>query len=179
MMSSVESSLNQTLPTSTEAEQTHGGASVVVDEPTHWLLRVGNGRNFSNGQPFKLWGMDTKNKGCVPNFLREVRPGDKLWFVQSESKGKVVGVATFVRHCPRELGPLVAVSRTNDDLKWTGYEGDTEVHYTDLYDVSACDIMTKIKSPLVVRKLIAEKCAVNLPEMYRYLLMFSAARRIA
>jgi hypothetical protein len=162
-----------------EPEQTPRVGAVVVDEPTHWLLRVGDGRNFANGQPFKLWGVDTKNKWCVPKFLSEVRPGDKLWFVQSESKGKVVGVATFVRHCPRELGPLVAVTRTNADLKWTGFEGDTEIHYTDLYDVSACDILTKIKAPLVVRKLIAEKCAVNLPEMYRYLLMFSAARRVA
>jgi hypothetical protein len=105
--------------------------------------------------------------------MREIRPGDVIWFICSG--GRAIGVATFVRFCRRELGPLISVTPTDEDLGWTKSKGewDTEVHYTDLYDVSGCDILTHIKSPLVGRKFNPEKCAVDLLREYENIVKYS------
>lgn len=141
----------------------------------HWLLRVGDGEHFLASRRFRRWGVDSSHTNWVPNFMREVKPGDVLWFVRSGTGGRVIGVATFVRCCARELGPLVSVTPTNEDLGWTKTEGgwDTEVHYTDLYDVTECNILTHIKSPLVGRKFNPSKCAVDLPREYENIVKYS------
>jgi hypothetical protein len=148
--------------------------------PIHYLLRVGDGQHFISSQSYMRWGVNSAHRGWVPKFLKDVKPGDILWFIQSESKGKVLGVATFVRHCPRELGPLIAVTPTDAELGWTQTAGewDTEIHYKDLYDVSGCDIHTDIKSPLVGRKYNPLKCAVNLPEEYPRIVKYCSAVKI-
>jgi len=145
-----------------------------------WLLRVGDGEHLMSALDYGIWGMDTKNKGCVPYFLRTVRPGDRLWFIVSQSKGKAIVVATFVRHTPRELGPLVAVSRTNEELGWTHSPGewDTEIHYTDAFKIGKINVLTEIMSPLVVRMYDPEKCTVNLPQEYANIIRYSMVERV-
>jgi hypothetical protein len=145
--------------------------------PTHWLLRVGDGSHFFSSQPLKRWGVNSKHTNCVPSFLRDVKSGDILWFIQSENDGKVIGVAEFRHHCHRELGPLIAVTPTNEDLGWVNVPGewDTEVHYTALYDTVKADIYTKIKSPLVIRRYNPEKCVGDLPEIHANIVRFSRA----
>jgi len=148
-----------------------------MDSSTDWLLRIGDGKHFLSSRSKHIWGVNSNHISWVPNFLREIKPGDRIWFIKSGCGGKVVGVATFVRHCPREIGPLIAVTFTNEELGWTESSGewDTEIHYTQLYDVSECELYTNIKSPLVGRKYNPLKCTINLPETYRNIVQFSKA----
>lgn len=143
----------------------------------HWLLRVGDGDHFIQSQPFRMWGINSKHTAWVPNFLRQIRPGDILWFIQSGNGGKAIGVAKFSHSRVREVGPLISLTPTNEELGWTKNEGewDTEIHYTDLYDLTACDVYTQIKSPLVGRKFNESKCLINLPSIYPYIVQFAKA----
>ena len=148
-------------------------------EPTHWLLRVSDGIHFRKSQSFMRWGINSKHT-WVKKFIRTVKPGDKIWFIQKESKGKAIGVATFTRNNSRELGPLFDLTPTNEELGWTQEEGDwdTEVHYTDLYDLKDCDVLTNIRSPLVGRVFNKEKCSEDLPEVYKNIIRFTKATKI-
>ncbi len=154
-----------------------GGQSAAVVEgngrgATHWLLRVGDGIHFTRSQSLSRWGVCSKHS-WTPSFLRNVRNGDLIWFIQSNSGGKVMGVATYSHHCVRVLGPLIDLTPTNNELGWTETDGDwdTEVHYRNLYDMSAIakPILTHIKSPLVGRSYNPEKCNVDLPKEYGYI----------
>jgi hypothetical protein len=155
-------------------DQTRVGQTAASEKnvPTHWLLRVGDGNHFTTSQRYSRWGVYSKHS-WVPSFLRNVRKGDLIWFIQSKSGGKVMGVASFSHHCPRVTGPLIALTPTNDDLGWTKTDGywDTEVHYTNLYDLSTISVplLTRIKSPLVGRTYTPEKCSVDLPTEYIYI----------
>lgn len=149
--------------------------------PNHWLLRIGDGEHFKNSSTKSIWGVNSKNKEditkdnvVVKNFLDKVKSGDILWFILGKSHGKVAAVATFTHHCKRELGPLLAITLTNEELGWTKQNGtwDTEVHYKDLYNVSKCDLLTHILSPMVVRE-YNEKCVVNLPNEYPYIVRYA------
>lgn len=146
---------------------------------TDWLLRVGDTSHLFSALPFRIWGVNSKDKNNIPYFLRNVKPGDRLWFISGKSQGKAVVVATFVRHAPRELGPLVQVTRTDEELGWTHVPGewDTEVHYADAYDIRGIDIHTKIQSPRVVRAFNPEKCAVDLPQEYTNIVRYSRVRK--
>jgi hypothetical protein len=140
-----------------------------------WLLRIGDGKNFISSSGKKIWGIAstiTANK----NFLKTVKPGDRLWFVKSKSQGKLLAVATYCSHNKRDFGPLIDVTLTNEELGWTGSEiewtSDTEIHYSDLYGLNNCELLTHINSPLTIRK-YNEKCLVNLPVEYSYIVRYS------
>jgi len=89
-------------------------------------------------------------------FYSNVKSGDRLWFVKSKSQGKLLAVATYRSHNNREFGPLIDISLTNEELGWTGngpdWTSDIEVHYTDLYGLSDCELITHIKGPATIRK---------------------------
>jgi hypothetical protein len=152
---------------------------MATSKESHWLLRVGDGIHFTRSQKFRRWGIDSKHT-WAPAFMRRVRPGDCLWFIQGNSGGKIIGVATFTSCRPRELGPLFAVTPTNEELGWVETDGgwDTEVHYENLYDVSRLDLLTKIKSPLTGRLYNPEKCAVDLPHEYKNIVRYSQIVRV-
>lgn len=132
---------------------------------THWLLRIGDGKHFMNSSKDNIWGVSTKNT-CTGAFLREVKDGDLLWFVQSNSHGKLFALAIYKSHNIREIGPIISLTQTNEELGWTDFDGDWdyEVHYTDLHIIKDLNLLSRIQSPLVIRKYVPEKCKVNLPE---------------
>lgn len=132
---------------------------------TDWLLRVGDGGNLKASSKYRIWGISSKND----YFIKNVKPGDRLWFVKSKSQGKLIAVATYCSHNMRELGPLINVTMTNEELGWTA---DIELHYTDLYGLNNCDLLTHIKSPMVIRK-YDEKCKVNLAVEYDHIVRYS------
>lgn len=145
---------------------------------TNWLLRVGNGENFKNSSKYRIWGIYSKNRH-TKHFLKNVKPGDRLWFVKTKSQGKIIAVATYSSHNLRELGlgPLIDTSLTDEELGWTRNNipwtsSDTEVHYTDLYGLDDCEILTHIKCPIVIRK-YDEKCIANLPVEYSNIVRYS------
>ena len=142
---------------------------------TDWILRCGDGKNLKNSSKYRIWGISseiTTNK----HFLKNVKPGDRLWFVKSKSQGQLVAVAIYGSHNSRELGPLIDISLTNEELGWTGngehWSADIEVHYTDLYGLSDRNIFTRIKGSATIRK-YNEKCKVYLPEIYGEIVTYS------
>jgi hypothetical protein len=134
----------------------------------YWMLRVGDGVNFKSSSKHGIWGIQSTT--CAnKHFLKEAKQGDILWFITSKSKGKIIAVATYSSHNIRELGPLVNLSMSNEELGWTGegdgWTSDTEIHYSDLYLVDACELLTHIKGASTIRK-YNEKCRVDLPVEY-------------
>jgi hypothetical protein len=142
---------------------------------TDWLLRVKDGFNFKNSSRFKIWGIQSSTSNNK-YFLKHVKHGDNLWFVLNKSRGKLLAVATYTSHNKRELGPHISLSMTNEELGWSGagpdWTSDIEIHYTDLYGLENCDLLTHIKGQTIIRK-YDEKCMVNLPVEYGYIVRYS------
>ena len=142
---------------------------------TDWLLRVGDGENLKRSSKYRIWGIQSTTPDNV-YFLKNVKLGDRLWFVTSKSYGKLIAVATYRSHNNRELGPLINISLTNEELGWTesgtNWTSDTEIHYFDLYGLNDCELLTHIKSAKTIRK-YNEKCRVNLPIEYSYIVRYS------
>ena len=143
---------------------------------TDWILRVGDGQNFIRSSSYKIWGIQTLTSPDGKHFIKHVNPGDRLWFVTSGTQGKLIAVATYRSHNEREFGPLINISMTNEELGWMGegsdWTSDTEVHYSDLYGLNNCELLTHIKSPKTIRK-YNEKCRVNLAVEYSYIVRYS------
>jgi hypothetical protein len=141
---------------------------------TDWLLRVGDGENLKHSSKYRIWGVVSK----IPvgkHFIENVKPGDRLWFVKSKSQGKLIAVASYHSHNKRDFGPLIDISLTDEELGWTdpsGGNSDIEVHYTDLYGLADCELLTHIKGPSTIRK-YDEKCRVNLAVEYSYIVRYS------
>jgi len=143
-----------------------------------WILRCGDGENLKNSSKYRIWGISSKistNK----HFLKNVKPGDRLWFVKSKTQGKLVAVATYCSYNFREFGPLIDISLTNEEFGWSGSDwssADVEVHYTNLYGLNECELFTHIKGAATIRK-YDEKCSVNLPVEYNYIVRYSNVQR--
>lgn len=137
---------------------------------TDWLLRVGDGKNLISSSKYKIWGIQSSSADNK-YFLKNVKCGDRLWFVKSKTNGKLIAVATYRSHNQREFGNLINLSMTNEELGWVGsgvdWTSEVEIHYTDLYNIK-CDLFTYIKSPKPIRK-YNDKCKVQLPIIYNYL----------
>jgi len=141
---------------------------------TDWLLRVGDGENLKHSSRHRIWGISSTNP-IGKHFIQNIKPGDRLWFVKSKSQGKLIAVATYRSHNKRDFGPLINTSLTDEELGWDGPQGgqcDTEVHYTDLYVLDDCELLTHIKGPSTIRK-YDEKCRVNLAVEYSYIVRYS------
>ena len=143
---------------------------------TDWILRCGDGKNIKNSSKQGIWGINTLTSTHGKNFVNNVKPGDRLWFVTNNSQGKLMAVATYRSHNTREFGPLIDISLTNEELGWTGngpnWTSNVEVHYTDLYGLNDCELLTHIQSPRTIRR-YNEKCKVNLPVEYSYIVRYS------
>lgn len=143
---------------------------------TDWLLRVGDGQNFIESSKYKIWGIQSlTSRNCI-YFIKNVKLGDRLWFVKSKSQGKIIAVATYCSHNEREIGPLINLTMTNEELGWTGEGSDwtsnVEVHYKDLYCLTECELFTNIKGPSTIRK-YDDKCKVNLAVEYNNIVRYS------
>ncbi len=155
--------------TQTTRQQQHTGQMT-----TDWILRVGDGENLKCSSKYRIWGISS-NTSANKHFLKNVKPGDRLWFVKSKSQGKLVALATYRSHITREIGPLIDITMSNEELGWTGGAAaavDVEVHYTDLYGLNDCELLTHIKGAATIRK-YGEKCRVNLPVEYSYIVRYS------
>ena len=138
------------------------------DKPQHWLLRIGDGKNFHNSSKHHIWGIKSNSIGRY--FMDNVKPNDILWFINNKSKGKVMAVATFIKNNTRELGPLIDITMDNKELGWEGDDDwNIEIHYEKLYGLEDCHLFTHIKSPLTIRIYNSEKCNLDLPTEYHYI----------
>ena len=142
--------------------------------PNHYIMRIGDGLNFNASSSKSIWGINS-SKGCPgKGFKSKVKEGDRIWFVTRASEGQIVAVATFTHTRERNLGPLIALTLTDEELGWTKTEGkiNTEVHYKDLYNLTRCKLLSKSKIRSV--ELYSPKnCEVNLPEEYKNIVRYS------
>jgi hypothetical protein len=141
----------------------------------NWLVRIGNGDNFISSSRYGIWGVQSSTSDNK-YFLRKVTPGDRLWFVKNNSKGKIIAVATYQSHNVRVSDAFVNSTMSNAELGWTGegpnWTSDIEIHYTELYGLNNCDMLSHIKGPKTVRE-YNEKCLVNLVTEYDYIVRYS------
>jgi hypothetical protein len=141
---------------------------------THWILRVGDGNNFRASSSRGIWGVKSKNKNGKPmnrKFITHAKPGDVLWFVQNGCGSKIIAVATLTSLEERVLGPILALTPTNEELGWTGdgAVSDIQVNYTTLYDLSECELNSGITGQASIRQYKPEKCNINLPHEYKHI----------
>ena len=141
--------------------------------PTHFLLRIGDGQHFKNSSQKSIWGINS-NTSFGKWFINTAKEGDLLWFVTGKSNGQTVAVATFKGTKTRNIGPLITISLTNEELGWTETDGvwDTEIYYSDLYNITQCNLFSEIKGAASIR-LYNDKCKVNLPTEYKNIVRYS------
>ena len=144
----------------------------------HFILRVGNGDNFVKVSVHSLWACRIMHK----SFLSKIKEGDKLWFVRKKQKkdmnvGKIIAVATFVSKNNRETGPLISLTPNNEELGWDTYGGncDIELHYTQLYNLSNCNLYTgqKGQHTVIDYEITKQTLLVNLHVEYEYIVKYS------
>ena len=139
------------------------------EQEQHWFLRVGDGKNLMNSSKYRIWGIKSTSS-CGKHFVKNVKKGDKLWFIKNKSQGKVIAVATYMSHNERLLGPLLNLTRSNEELGWVGegpdWTSNVEVHYTNLYELHNCNLLTRLKGQSVILKYSREKYEINLSEEY-------------
>jgi hypothetical protein len=136
---------------------------------TEWILRAGDGKNFLNSSDYRIWGINS-SANCGKHFLKNVKQGDRLWFVKNKSHGKIIAVGTYKSHNERVLGPLVNTTMTDEELGWSETRSDTEVHYTHLYELSNCNLLTHLKAQTEIVKYKREKYEIDLPTEYENIL---------
>ncbi len=141
---------------------------------TDWILRVGDGGNLIRSSKYRIWGIQAKT-ATNKHFVKNVKCGDRLWFVKSNSNGKLLAVATYRSHNMRVFGPLLN-TMTNEELGWTGdgtdWTSEYEIHYSDLYNLNSCNMLTHIKGAATIRK-YNENCKVNLAVEYSSITKYS------
>ena len=102
-----------------------------------WIIRISNLSVFSTLNKYKFWLYDSKNIWNCKSFQQNIKKGDTIWFIQAESKGKLIGMATFKRIETRKLGPLINISLTNEELNIPKEmkDVDTEIHFHKFYNL--------------------------------------------
>jgi hypothetical protein len=135
---------------------------------TNWIFRVGDGNNFSNSSKYKIWGIQEK---ISKSFINNVKDGDRLWFVNNIKGSKIIAVATYKSHNKRNLGELISISHTNEELGWNedANKFNIEIHYINLYNLSSYDLLTYIRGPFIIRKFNSFTCEIHLEKEYVFI----------
>ena len=60
----------------------------------NWIIRVGDGDNFMKSSKINVWGIPDNSNASIC-FINNVKKGDVLWFITSNSGGKIIAVATY------------------------------------------------------------------------------------
>jgi hypothetical protein len=67
-------------------------------------------------------------------------------FIKNKTKGQVIAVSKYTRNEKRILGPLINISKTNEELGWDNIENiDTIIYYDNIYNISRCNIFINLK----------------------------------
>ena len=145
-------------------------------EVTHWLFRASDGENFRRSSIYGIWGIGNK-ASCHKHFIHNAKEGDILWFVKSNSDGLLLGCAKYRGLVKRQIGELVSLTMTNEELGWEGdKEWTYEVRYTDLYNITSLDLRSKIGGATGIRK-YNDNCKVDLPKEYENIVRYSTVTR--
>ena len=139
----------------------------------HFLLHIGDGEHFKSSSFYNIWGINSSNS-FAKGFIKNIKEDDLLWFVKSKSNGLIIAVATFTCLKKRVIGPLIDLTKTNEELGWTKTNGnwDIEVHFKNLYNLTNCELFSHIKGACGIR-LYNDKCKIDLPIEYKNIIRYS------
>jgi len=99
----------------------------------HWIFKVLNTDDFYNSKEFNTWGLCSKGT-YSELFMKKVKNGDKLWFINK--KKQIFCVANYKHHNKRLFGPLINLTKTNEELGWANMNKvNIEIHYENLKDI--------------------------------------------
>jgi hypothetical protein len=130
----------------------------------HWLLRIGNGKNFKNSSKFNIWGVKQTNN--TKNFEKLIKKGDILWFIISKNNGQAIAFAEYINHNER--------TKTNEELGWeiesNSNNWTIEINYKNLTNIEDKNYYTHILGQNVNIRIYNDKCKINLPQIFENLL---------
>jgi hypothetical protein len=133
----------------------------VDDSKIHWLIRIGDGKNFKNSSNFNIWGV--KETTSTKHFEKIVKKGDILWFVVSHNNGQAISFSEYISHNER--------TRTNKELGWENANNSNnwtiEINYKNLTNIENENYFTNIKGQNVNIRKYNDKCKINLPQIYK------------
>ena len=132
-------------------------------QPTNYLFRVGkNSSHLWGSCVYNIWGINTSTSGAK-FFLRNVKPGDCLWFVQGNSGGLIIAVAIYEHFTKRVNGMCMPF----EQLGWNNIPGswDTDIHFKNFKKIEHMGLLSQIKASANPR-VYNQNCLVNLPDMY-------------
>ena len=99
----------------------------------HWIFKVINTEDFHNSKEFNTWGLCSKGT-YSELFMKKVKNGDKLWFINK--KKEIIGVCDYINHNKRLFGPLINLTKTNEELGWKNMNKvNIEIHYDNLLEI--------------------------------------------
>ncbi len=133
----------------------------------HWFMRIGDGENFNNSSSFKLWGC---KKRTSKTFLNEIKKGDIIWFVPNQDtsgvKGKIYYCAIYENHIERVLGPLIALTETNEELGWRevpnwNSDWNIQIYYSKLFKIESLNLQINIHGRQTSKGKINDDMCIN------------------
>jgi hypothetical protein len=131
----------------------------------HYLIRVGDSRHLWSSSLHNTWGIHSYTSGSK-FFLKNVKPGDCLWFVKGKSGGLIVASAIFECSVKRINGNCLSFEDfgwVNVDRKW-----DTDIRFKNFKKIENMNLLSKIKGSSTNPRIYNQKCLVNLPEIYSH-----------
>jgi hypothetical protein len=145
---------------------------------THWIVRVGDGKNFKSSMKHNIWGISQKS-AQPKSFAANVKEGDILWFLGNYKIGKkFLGVATYVLQKKRETGPLISFTPTNEELGWSEGDWEIEIHYKDLYLIEDVAIIGSFAFQFSILKSTSLKTEIDFANEYENILRYSKATQL-
>ena len=143
---------------------------------THWIVRVGDGKNFKSSICHKIWGI-TQKSSQYKSFSNNVKEGDILWFLGNYKVGKkFLGVATYRMQKKREIGPLISLTLTNEELGWSEGDWDLEIHYDNLYLLEDIDMVGSFGFQFSILKTTSLKIDIDFVKEYANIVKYSKVK---
>lgn len=132
----------------------------------NWIIRVGDGDNFMKSSKINVWGIPDNSNASIC-FINNVKKGDVLWFITSNSGGKIIAVATYeemlcVIPTPnRFMNSSKNASMDNLSIEDFTYKQDAPnmlMRYKDLY------VLSEIEHP----ELLTCMKSIRMMSIYKY-----------
>lgn len=111
--------------------------------PNHFIIRVGDGKNFKNSK-MSFWGINSGKNDSVKSLIKKnIEKGDIIWFLTNKLYGgKFIGVAEYIDILDKRDEELIQINTySNNDQNWIGDEKwNIQLHYKNLYEIEHCNI---------------------------------------
>jgi hypothetical protein len=144
-----------------------------MEEQMHYIIRIGDGVNFINSSKYNCWGLNSNNNNAK-HLIKNIKENDILWFIKNKTKGQVIAVSNYTRNEKRILGPLINISKTNEELGWDNIENiDTIIYYDNIYNISRCNIFINLKGQNTIYKYSNDKYNIDLKKEYDNIIKYS------